>query len=474
MLSEGLARARQKKPNRRRDVDARLHEEYVKVTTAGEKDDDEPVENPDAEAEVSAPTTDDRAEVLDGPRGGIVGQEEPEPMDTTEEDCHSFLKKCLPQLQKDCVRFSQQCVYSKPSDLVKDMIAALPPNRRLNEDQDLLIFRFAEVLDTVFAQEDTHPPEQRHVYHMLLLGQGGSGKTHIVQNIIFPVVHFIWPAGESEETLMVVVATNAQAKNISTEQVRARTLHGAALLGVQSMTNSNMAAGSKQHALQQLWSSVRVLVVEEISMVSALLYNMLDFRAMLGRQVVFKVSPSTYTKTGCGFGRVPIVLHLGDFLQLHPTAQLSLLDDLEAEDEDDNYVHPDIPAEVQHAQRFFASIPDVFELRGTMRFKPGDPLVNILQHMRLGKQFPNDLWQQLQSRFAVDAAPGAQDPRFEEAKFREGYGMSIYWASLGRMMCRRALLDASTLGQPLVLQAAGSCAELPKKRALQFLSRPNP
>eukprot|EP00435_Cladocopium_sp_Y103_P033774 s3207_g8.t1 len=95
--------------------------------------------------------------------------------------------------------------------------------------------------------------------------------------------------------------------------------------------------------------------------------------------------------------------------------------------------------------------------------------------MRLGKQFPDDLWQQLQSRFAVDAAPGVQDPRFEEVKFREGYGMSIYWASLGRMMCRRALLDASTLGELLVLlQAADSCAELPEKRALQFLSRPNP
>eukprot|EP00435_Cladocopium_sp_Y103_P001235 s5712_g1.t1 len=134
-------------------------------------------------------------------------------------------------------------------------------------------------------------------------------------------------------------------------------------------------------------------------------------------QGMFCVSPSTYTKTGCGFGRVPIVLHLGDFLQLRPTAQLSLLDDLDAKDEDNNYVHQDVPAEVQHAQRLFASIPDVFELRGTMRFKPGDPLIDILRHMQFGEQFPDDLWQQLQARFAVDAAPGVQDPRFEETKF---------------------------------------------------------
>ena len=100
-----------------------------------------------------------------------------------------------------------------------------------------------------------------------------------------------------------------------------------------------MAAGSKQQALQQLWSSVRVLVVEEISMVSALLYNMLDFRAMIGRGAMFKVTAHTYTRTGHAFGRVPIVLHLGDFFQLRPTAQLSLLDDLDAKDKDGNNVY---------------------------------------------------------------------------------------------------------------------------------------
>ena len=51
---EGLARARQQKPKRRRDADARLYEEYVKVTTAGEKDDPE-VDNPEEELEVIAP-----------------------------------------------------------------------------------------------------------------------------------------------------------------------------------------------------------------------------------------------------------------------------------------------------------------------------------------------------------------------------------------------------------------------------------
>ena len=43
---------------------------------------------------------------------------------------------------------------------------------------------------------------------------------------------------------------------------------------------------------------------------------MLDYRAMLGRGAMFKVTSHAYTKTGHAFGRVPIVLRLGDFFQL--------------------------------------------------------------------------------------------------------------------------------------------------------------
>ena len=48
---EGLARARQSKPKRRRDEDARLHEEYVKMHTAGEGDGDGPGLDNDEEVE---------------------------------------------------------------------------------------------------------------------------------------------------------------------------------------------------------------------------------------------------------------------------------------------------------------------------------------------------------------------------------------------------------------------------------------
>ena len=144
-------------------------------------------------------------------------------------------------------------------------------------------------------QEQRLPPEERGVYHMLLLGQGGSGKTHVVVNLIFPAVLFIWPPEDGNETLRLVAAKNSQAKNISTSAVRATTLHAAACMRVQSLSNSDMSAGSKEEKLRTMWKSCRVLILEEISMASALLYNMLDFRSMLGRRLSHCVDPQTYT-----------------------------------------------------------------------------------------------------------------------------------------------------------------------------------
>ena len=392
-----------------------------------------------------------------------------------EDAAAAFVRKLLPQLPADCVRFQDQKLYEKPSHLVLAMMTALPCDRQLSEDQTLFMLRFADVLDKVYDEEQRKPPENRGVYHILLLGQGGSGKTHIVQNLIFPIVHFIWPAEGEEDSMMVVAAKNAQAKNISTDQVAAKTLHAASCMRVQSLSNGNMTAGTAEKRLKTLWNSIRVLIIEEISMVSAMMYNMLDFGAMLGRRVAWHVDPHTYSKVGCAFGRVPIVLHLGDFFQLRPTAQLSLLDDLDAKNADGELKYEAVAPEVQHAQEVFANIPDVFELRGTMRFKSGDPLIDLLQCMRQGKKLPTPLWRKFHGRFAKDAEPGVPDPRFFEDKFRYGYCMSIYWSSLARMLSHRAVLDAKELQVPLVtLQAADECCDLKQDAAFRFLNMTNP
>ncbi len=99
-----------------------------------------------------------------------------------------------------------------------------------------------------------------------------------------------------------------------------------------------MRPGDKAASLEKLWRSVRVLVIEEISMVSAANYNMLDFRAMYGRAKSHAVAESNYSRPGCSFGRCPIVIHLADFLQLSPTAAVGLVTDVNGKNEDGSYV----------------------------------------------------------------------------------------------------------------------------------------
>ena len=420
---------------------------------------------------------DERAELYGTMRGTSAEAAESEEVEACTEARRAAMKSVhdlLPLLPRDCARFTQQHVYAKPSQLLQAMVSNFPEQQRLNEDQRVFALRFGDVLDRVHREEQELPPEKRGVHHMLLLGQGGSGKTHLVQNLIFPAVHFIWPPDEGD-SLMVVAAKNAQAKNISTQAVRAKTLHAASCMRVQSLSNAQMGVGTKEKTLQRLWGSVRVLVIEEVSMVAAAWYNMLDFRSMLGRRLVFKVDAQRYSKVGCAFGRVPIVLHLGDFYQLRPTAQLSLVDDLERKSEDGVPVHRDVPVEGQHAQKVFGAIPDVFELRGTMRFKKGDPLIDVLRCMRLGQKFPEKLWERFAQRFAKDASPGVADPRLTSGHFATGFAMSIYWASLARMMNRRTIVDASRCGQVLVmLQSADVCLDLDRDALLRFLNQPNP
>jgi hypothetical protein len=130
------------------------------------------------------------------------------------------------------------------------------------------------------------------------------------------------------------------------------------------------------------------LVVEEASMVGAPLCNALSYRSTCGRNRAHDVPPSTYSQLEGGlyrraFGRVPIVIFLGDFLQLPPTGMTSLIDDPNAKNPDGSYRHKEPPTcEVQHACKLFQRIPDVFELRGTKRFVSGDPLLEFLTCMR--------------------------------------------------------------------------------------------
>ena len=245
---------------------------------------------------------------------------------------------------------------------------------------------------------------------------------------------------------------------------------------VERLVNENMRPGNKLESLTKLWGCVRVLVIEEVSMVAASWYNMLDVRSMHGRSKKHDVYETTYKQPQHHFGRIPIVIHLGDFLQLSPTANIGLVEDVNAKNDDGSYKHPEPPAlEVQHAIKVFSKIPHVFELRGTKRFKVGDPLVEFLGCMRRGERFPQRIWKSFQAAFASDAR-GVLDPRHRSPQFSEGFGLAIYWETLSRWVSQRSRRDARIQGVPLVfLQAVDecNCSTFGREAAQRLLNVPN-
>ena len=301
----------------------------------------------------------------------------------------------------------------------------------------------------------------------------------MVQNLVFKAVEYIWPNESADSPSMLVVAfSNAQAKNISITEWKARTLHNAACMRIQEMVNTNMRPGVNVSSLERLWRSVRVLVIEEISMVSAANYNMLDFRAMYARTKSHAVTESNYSRPGFSFGRCPIVIQLGDFLQLSPTASLSLVTDVNAKSDDGSYVFSKPPIlEIQSAIRVFKRASCVIELHGTKRFVVGDPLIKLLACMRRGEAIPPLIWNAFEKTFALDSFPGRepiQDPRHTTPKFLEGYGLAMYWETLARWITKRSRRDARVLEVPLVwLQAADECQTLDKAAYCRLLNIAN-
>ena len=85
--------------------------------------------------------------------------------------------------------FASQSVYARPSAYIASLIQTLPAAESLTKDQTLFMARFAEACDAAW-EDEKRAPHERHTHHILLLGAGGSGKTHVVQRLVFKVVSF--------------------------------------------------------------------------------------------------------------------------------------------------------------------------------------------------------------------------------------------------------------------------------------------
>ena len=119
----------------------------------------------------------------------------------------------------------------------------------LTHEQVFACATFARMVQTAWEEDRAgFPLEKRSCQQMILLGQGGTGKTFLVTDVFIPLVNWAFPPDDEGERWLVLAFSHAQANAISTEGIRARTLHNACAMRVQSLANKNMAPGAKRDA----------------------------------------------------------------------------------------------------------------------------------------------------------------------------------------------------------------------------------
>jgi len=355
--------------------------------------------------------------------------------------------------------------------------------KKLSRGQVLFLIGFADACNKVWQQEcDDTPMEDRQEFTFLLMGQGGSGKTAIVQEIVLPAVDIIFPPEQPQGSSSIIVCSSwAQAQNISTAVHKAVSCHNATLMRVQSYRNSDMLPEAKKTALEAKLSPKRLLVIEEVSMISPALYNMLLYRFYHGRKDRWQIKQERhYVQRNWAFGRMPLKLHLGDFLQLRPTAAMSLLTDMNTlsyKTEDRN-----VPAEFQDAAKLFLATENCYELTTTNRFRNdegGRELKEVIEFMRDPEPEKSDaykrvadLWQTMLLR----DVEGEVDERLREPRFQHGHMLAMFWETCAPWMFMRAERDAHALQTPVFcLQAADqSLPPMETKEAAKLLNLYNP
>ena len=345
--------------------------------------------------------------------------------------------------------------------------------RMLRRDQTLFLAQFAKACNAIWDDEkDQVAPKARKTFQILLMGQGGSGKTAIVQEIVLPAMDKLFPpaAPDYQRSTLIVCAKWSQAENISTKEHKAVSCHRAALMGIGTHRNKSMLPQDNKAALERRWSHLRALIIEEVSMVSPNLYNMLLYRGFHGRRDKFNVPEGDYMTRKGAFGRMPLVIMLGDFLQLRPTGTgISLLSDLQALETAAGDDGP--PAEHQQAMKFFCQTPLCFEFQASNRFKD-EKLRKMMDFMRAPKPtVPVDVaatWQEMQIRPA--------DARLREERFQHGHMLAWFWDTVARWIMMRAKRDAANLQDTLYLVQAADTSEPPMAAdlAAKLMNQPNP
>ena len=365
--------------------------------------------------------------------------------------------------------------------------AELAINHTLNRQQILAVAPIAWVMEQMWLNR-SNPDSMladgacNESCNCLWLGAGGSGKTYAYSKVLRPMFRRYF----SEAGYIVGAPTHAAVRLLGPE---AKTLHKWANVSPNTGLDrrSLRSARNKGNPIEKKIIEVMAVLLDELSMNPPDVYHAAGFRFALLRQERMMLDMSRYLQEW--FGRVPIGVQLGDFLQLRPTAQRSLCEWHDAQRATDTAAaasssDEEPVADEEAAQRtsnaaelgrnlFKNSLQRVVHFTGSGRFSDcpsGQQLVQILMCMREGKRMPDDLWAALQAR-----AYSKEQLRAEESRQRllDAHWGGLAWEQVARLQHVRIGLEAKALNKIVYLvqaidRATGS-NELTKEQCISAL-----
>jgi hypothetical protein len=273
----------------------------------------------------------------------------------------------------------------------------------------------------------------------LWLGAGGSGKTWAYTQVLRPLfVRFFGPRG-----VLAMAPTHPAAMLLGRG---ALTMHRAAGADFhQAWDPARLSIeGQTKKRLRELWDPVRAMVLDEVSLARPDVYYGTSVRAMYARQRTQHLDANAHGQQP--FGHVPVLIHIGDFLQMRPPGRRSLCEVQAQEggekDEDECQEEDGSTADELGRLLFRDNLTHVVQFTGTGRFQDtpsGRQLVAVLDCMRSGKPMSDELWAALSAR-AVDET--CADPRLAEPRFAEGHEGATRWEFVARLQHLRAVRES--------------------------------
>lgn len=151
--------------------------------------------------------------------------------------------------------------------------------------------------------EQTLTPTQQYVmeqfnlgYNIFITGPAGSGKSHLIRSIV-------QKAEQQNKRIQCCAMTGCAAFLLN---VNAKTLHSWAGIGAMKRSDNELIRSiMKTQYKKKRWKNVDILIIDEVSMMSCSLFNLLDTIA------------KTVRKSDEPFGGIQVILS-GDFHQLAP------------------------------------------------------------------------------------------------------------------------------------------------------------